>query len=110
MTMFTKAALAVAAMLIPVAASAAADRCSVPPYGGSVVGYKAYTNSFGDVVPAAHILASICKAKYEGLDRTALYNAGFTDADINTMDVPDLAVSLLEYMRKVLRRDDNGNN
>lgn len=84
---------------------AAADRCTTPPYGGSVGSFKAFIKNFGPIFddPTAP-LAAICKIKFEGDDRTTLYKLGFTDADIASKDTSDLAAEMVMSVKSVVDR------
>jgi hypothetical protein len=98
-----KQALAIVAVMVMQTAAHAGDpRCNAPPYGGSVAEFKAFVESFGQIVTPATILPSICMAKFGGESRNALYNLGFTDEQIDKMN---LAVDFLDAVRKVARKD-----
>lgn len=86
--------------------SAAADRCSVPPYGATLSEFHAFAKSFGTVMPVATFFPAICRAKFEGVDRTALYNAGLTDAQIDQESVGELAVKMITFMYKLAHQSD----
>ncbi|MEJ0052967.1 MAG: hypothetical protein WDN02_17510 [Methylovirgula sp.] len=74
-----------------VSARANDSRCAVPPYGMTVSSFKAFAQAFGGVVVPAKVLPALCNAKYGGTDRTGLYNLGFTDQDIDSKSMGDLA-------------------
>jgi len=98
-----KQALAIVAVMVMQTAAHAGDpRCNAPPYGGSVAEFKAFVESFGQIVTPATILPFICMAKFGGESRNALYNLGFTDEQIDKMN---LAVDFLDAVRKVARKD-----
>jgi hypothetical protein len=82
------------------AAHAADPRCNTPPYGGTVIGYKAFVKNFGSVVVPTKILGGVCNAKFGG-DRTGLYNLGFTDTEIDSRDTSDLAVDVVMAMKNL---------
>ena len=77
-------------------------RCNAPPYGGSVASYKAFVKNFGHLVVPTKYLGSICNMKFSGTNRTALYNLGFTDDDINSKDTSDLAVDVLAATKNLV--------
>jgi hypothetical protein len=78
-----------------------AQKCSVPPYGGSVAGFKAFTKNFGGILDTpGKTLSAVCRAKFGG-DRTTLYNLGFTDQDISTKDTADLAYEMMLAIKNV---------
>ena len=47
--------------------------------------------------------------KFSGTPRTALYNLGFTDADIDAKDTEDLAVDMLSAARDLARKAEPPN-
>jgi hypothetical protein len=63
------------------------------------------SQTFGALVTPARVLSAVCDAKFGG-DRTALYNLGFTDDDIDTRDTADLAVEMLGAIRNIARHSN----
>jgi hypothetical protein len=91
--------LSVAAALIAVASAAQAGdpRCTRAPYGGSPDRYRAVLEAYGqDLGRVTKVLEEICKMKFDGADRTALYQLQFKDEDINRMDTEALALDVLK--------------
>jgi len=80
-------------------AHAADNRCAVPPYGMAVSDFKRYTETLGTVFPAARFLPPLCNAKYGDLDRTGLYNLGFTDKDIDSKSMSELIVQEIRALK-----------
>jgi hypothetical protein len=74
-------------------------RCNAPPYGGTVVAYKAFVSNFGHLAISATMLPGICNAKYGGADRTGLYNLGFTEID--SKDTEELAVDTIIALKNL---------
>jgi hypothetical protein len=103
------ALLATATVSLSSAARADDPRCNVPPYGGTVAEYKAFVANFGQYVVPARVLSSMCNMKFSGTPRTALYNLGFTDADIDAKDTEDLAVDMLSAARDLARKAEPPN-
>lgn len=84
--------------------SAHADdaRCNAPPYGGSSVKYRAFTETVGQALSDPNrVLSAICNQKFGGRDRGALYTLGFTDAQIDSQDTADLAYAVMAAIRKM---------
>lgn len=105
--MKTTVLILVGLSMLPFApAIAAPDRCAVPPYGATVSEFHAFANTFGTVVPVATFFPPLCRAKFEGGDRTALYNAGLTDAQIDQESVGTLAIKLITFMYKLVHPSD----
>jgi len=81
-------------------------RCGVPPYGGTDERFKTYVKVFGFLGPSAKILSAVCNAKYSeqpgGTRRTALYNLGFTDKDIDEKDTEQLAADMIAALKNVV--------
>ncbi len=97
--MSTRGKLSFAAALIAVssAAQAADPRCDRPPYGGSPDRYRAVLEAYKqDIAQVAKTLGDICRMKFDGADRTALYNLKFKDEDIDRMDTEALALDMLK--------------
>jgi hypothetical protein len=88
-----------------IAARAEDSRCKVPPYGGTEAKFRSFAETFGMLVTPAKVLSGVCNAKFGG-DRTALYNLGFTDADIDTRDTADLAVEVVGAIRNIARHSN----
>jgi hypothetical protein len=63
--------------------------------------FKAFVESFGHIVSPAKTLPIICNMKYSGADRTALYNLGFTDRDIESKKVGDLAIGAIMALHNI---------
>jgi hypothetical protein len=85
-------------------ASADDDRCRVPPYGMTDREFKAYVDAFGHLVTSSKILPALCNLKYGRGDRTALYNLGFTDREIESKSLAELAVEELTAIRELARK------
>jgi hypothetical protein len=66
--------------------------------------FKAFVESFGHLVVPSKTLPALCNAKYGGLDRTGLYNLGFTDRDIDSKDLGDIALQFMDAMHKFARK------
>ena len=94
--------LSFAAALIAVAslAKAADPRCERPPYGGSPDRYRAVLEAYGqDLGKVTKTLEEICRMKFDGADRTALYKLQFKDEDIDRMDTEALALDMLKRQK-----------
>jgi uncharacterized protein YecT (DUF1311 family) len=83
-------------------------RCNAPPYGGTDAGYQSFVLTLGRLLDPASperasdkLWSAICKAKFGGLERTGLYNLGFTDAQINATNVDKLAVDMLKALKNL---------
>jgi hypothetical protein len=90
--------LSFSAALIAVASAAQAGdpRCDRPPYGGSPDRYRAVLEAYGkDLSGVTKTLEEICRMKFDGADRTALYRLQFKDEDIDRMDTEALALDML---------------
>jgi len=84
-------------LLVASAAHAADPRCERPPYGGSPDRYRAVLEAYKqDVTQVAKTLEEICRMKFDGADRAALYKLEFKDEDINRMDTEALALEMLK--------------
>ena len=70
-------------------------RCAAPPYGLRDVSFKAFVKNFGHLVVPTQMLPALCNAKFGGADRAGLYNLGFTDQDIDSKDLGDLAAEVI---------------
>jgi hypothetical protein len=77
------------------------DRCRVPPYGLAEGEFKAFVETFGHLITPAKMLPALCNVKYSGADRTGLYNLGFTDRDIDSKKLGDLAVQLVTALHNL---------
>jgi hypothetical protein len=91
--------LSLAAALIAVASAAQAGdpRCARPPYGGSPDRYRAVLEAYRqDLSRVTKTLEEICRMKFDGADRTALYQLQFKDEDIDRMDTEALALDILK--------------
>jgi hypothetical protein len=93
--------LAIGRIFCPEAARADDDRCRVPPYGMTEPEFKAFVEGFGHIVSPAKTLPIICNMKYSGADRTALYNLGFTDRDIESKKVGDIAIGAIMALHNI---------
>jgi hypothetical protein len=58
------------------------------------------TNLFG--APKTELISQVCKMKFDGADRTALYKLGFTDEQIDATDTETLVVNTLKALKKAL--------
>lgn len=86
----------VAAVVASASAAHAEDpRCAHPPYGGSPDRYRAVLEVYGrDIATVDKLLEEICKMKFDGADRSALYKLQFKDADIDSMGTAALALEM----------------
>ncbi|MBP0111067.1 hypothetical protein [Bradyrhizobium vignae] len=75
-------------------------RCKAPPYGMSDHDFRLFVEVFGHIVTPTRILPAVCNVKFGGADRTALYNLGFTDRDIDSKSVGILASDMLGAKKK----------
>ena len=92
-----KLSFAAALIAITSAAQAADPRCDRPPYGGSPDRYRAVLEAYKqDVAQVAKTLEEICRMKFDGADRTALYKLQYKDEDIDRMDTEALALDMLK--------------
>jgi hypothetical protein len=92
---------AVAVIALSAQARANDPRCNVPPYGMEVAEFKSFADSFGHLIVITQTLPALCNVKYSGTDRTGLYNLGFTDQDINSKSMGDLAIQLLIALKNL---------
>lgn len=76
-------------------------RCKAPPYGMSDPDFKLFVDLFGHIVTPTRMLPAICNIKFGGADRTALYNLGLTDRDIDSKSVGMLASDALIAAKKL---------
>jgi len=84
-------------------ASVSDARCNAPPYGGTVAGYKAFIKDFGSLFDnPTKMLAGICNVKFGHADRTAMYNLGFTNDEIDTKDTADLAAQMVMALKNLV--------
>jgi hypothetical protein len=81
-------------------------RCDAAPYGVPQDKYpvlvRLLTNLFGE--PKTELISQVCKMKFDGADRTALYKLGFTDEQIDTSDTETLVVNTLKALKKALEQ------
>ena len=92
-----KLSLAVALIAVTSAAQAADPRCNQPPYGGSPDRYRAVLEAYGpNISKISPTLEEICRMKFDGADRAALYKFKFKDEDIDRMDTEALALDMLK--------------
>lgn len=92
-----KLLFAAALIAVTSAAQAGDPRCTRPPYGGSPDRYRAVLEAYGqDLSRATKALEEICRMKFDGADRTALYKLQFKDEEINQMGVEALALDMLK--------------
>src|SRR6185437_12531637 len=78
--------LSFAVVSIAVTSTAQADdpRCARPPYGGSPDRYRAVLEAYRqDLGKVTKTLEEICRMKFDGADRTALYKLHYKDEEIN---------------------------
>lgn len=95
-----KLSFAVALIAVTSAAQAADPRCNQPPYGGSPDRYRAVLEAYGrDLAQVSKTLEEICRMKFEGANRTALYKLQYKDEDIDRMDTEALALDMLKRKR-----------
>jgi len=88
-------------LLVAFASPAAAGQCDAPPYGDTQANYSAFTETYARLLDnPSRVMAAICRQKFEGADRTALYRLGFTDAVINSKSISALAIDVLDAVRK----------
>jgi hypothetical protein len=96
------ASASVGMLFISMAISKASDpRCDAPPYGMTDTEFTAFSESFGQLVAPTKILPALCNAKYGGADRAALHNLGFTDQDIDSKSMGDLAPELMIALKNL---------
>jgi hypothetical protein len=60
--------------------------------------------NFGQYVAPAKFLSDICEVKFGGADPAPMYNLGFTDQDINSKSTADLAVDMLDALRRLAKQ------
>ena len=102
MSIVGKVSFAATLIAITSAAQASDPRCERPPYGGSPDRYRAVLEAYGqDLGKVTKTLEEICRMKFDGADRTALYKLHYKDEEINQMDTEALALDMLK--RKDLR-------
>ena len=81
-------------------------RCDAPPYSVPQDKYpvlvRLLTNLFG--APKTELISQVCKMKFDGADRTALYKLGFTDEQIDMTDTETLVVNTLKALKKALEQ------
>ena len=81
-------------------------RCDAAPYSVPQDKYpvlvRLLTNLFG--APKTELISQICKMKFDGADRTALYKLGFTDEQIDMTDTETLVVNTLKALKKALEQ------
>jgi hypothetical protein len=95
------------------AAQGHAEQCAAPPYGASMEAYNVFiadarhpgetesASRQGLSGQAVEMLAKICRMKYEAADRTELYRAGFTPADIEHSSTVMLTSEYLGVLKYV---------
>ena len=97
MSIWGKLSFAAALIAITSAAQAADPRCARPPYGGSPDRYRAVLEAYRqDLGQITKTLEEICRMKFDGADRTALYKLEFKDEEIDRMDTEALALDMLK--------------
>jgi hypothetical protein len=97
MSIATKLSFAAILIAVTPAAQAADPRCAGPPYGGSPDRYRAVLEAYGqDLGKVAKTLEEICRMKFDGADRAALYKLRYKDEDIDRMDTEALALDMLK--------------
>jgi len=84
-------------------------RCDGAPYGVPPEKYLALTNIITNLFghPNLKLIAGICNMKYNGADRTTLYQLGFTDQQIDDTDTGQLVVDFLKALKKVVDKTPN---
>jgi hypothetical protein len=90
--------LALAATFGTVLAPAAgADdlQCNAPPYGSTMIEFRAFVKDYGNIVVPTNLLAAVCNAKYGTASRAALYNLGLSDEEIDAKDTVILAFDMI---------------
>jgi hypothetical protein len=89
-------ALAAAFVTVLTPAAGADDlRCNAPPYGSTMIEFRAFVKDYGNIVTPTNLLAAVCKAKYGAASRAALYNLGLTDEEIDAKDTVILAFDMI---------------
>jgi hypothetical protein len=83
-----------ASILAP-AASADDLRCKAPPYGSTMVEFRAFVKDYGNIVVPTNLLADVCNAKYGAASRAALYHLGLSDEEIDAKDTVILAFDMI---------------
>ena len=92
-----KLSFAAALIAVASAAQAADPRCERPPYGGSPDRYRAVLEAYKqDLAQVTKTLEGICRMKFDGADRAALYKLQYKDEDIDRMDTEALALDMLK--------------
>ncbi len=81
------------------AAHAVDPRCNAPPYGMPESDFRAFVETFNGVITPTKTLPALCNAKFGGADRTGLYNLGFTDRDIDSKKMGDLALQFIVALK-----------
>ena len=61
--------------------------------------FKSFAETFGHLIVLTKTLPALCK--YGGANRTGLYNLGFTDQDIDSKNMGDLAVELIAALKNL---------
>jgi hypothetical protein len=100
--------LATLIISLPILACAAAqareEQCAAPPYGASLEAYNLFIaegHHSGPPESPTDILARICRMKYDAMDRTELYRAGFTPEDIEHSSTVMLTSEYLGVLKYV---------
>ena len=94
---FVAVLIVVTSIAVMSTAQAADPRCAHPPYGGSPDRYRAVLEAYKqDLGQVTKTLEEICRIKFEGADRAALYKLQFKDEDIDHMDTEALALDVLK--------------
>jgi hypothetical protein len=86
-------------------AQAREEQCAAPPYGASLEAYNLFLadgHDAGRAESPTDILARICRMKYDAADRTELYRAGFTPADIEHSSTVMLTSEYLGVLKYVV--------
>jgi hypothetical protein len=100
MSIVGKVSFAATLIAITSAAQASDPRCERPPYGGSPDRYRAVLEAYGhDLGQVTKTLEEICRMKFDGADRAALYKLQYKDEDIDRMDTEALALDMLKRKR-----------
>lgn len=88
-------------LMVTISSPAIAGQCDSPPYGDTQARYTAFVETYSRLLDnPSRVLASICRQKFDGVDRTALYRLGFTDEAINSKATSVLAIEVMNAIRK----------
>jgi hypothetical protein len=94
----------------PISAQAQSKKCNAPPYGDTETAYKEFAHRsqalvlrVGESFLPTKVLPPICRAKFEGADRTPFYNLGFTDRDFETKSTTEFATQWVLAVMDLIR-------